>query len=116
MAIENLTEQVLLVTLPSQPQASSDIEHATRDVTADNPRHVVIDFSAVEVMASSTISELLIIENHLHDINRQLVLCSAPPKIRELIKCVGLESLFRFANDQFAALEILGEYSYQGPE
>lgn len=113
MAIENLTDQVLLVTLPSRPQVSSDIERATRAVT-DEPRHVIIDFSLVEVMASSTISELLILENHLHEVNRQLVLCSAPRHIKDLIMCVGLQSLFRFAEDQFGALELLSEYKYLG--
>ncbi|MBN1362882.1 MAG: STAS domain-containing protein [Sedimentisphaerales bacterium] len=114
MAIENLSEQVLLVTLPKRPQTSSDINRATHVVTAQEPRHVIIDFSQVEVMSSSTISELIIIENHLHELDRQLVLCSAPRKIRELIKCVGLESLFRFADNQFSALEMLSEYRYLG--
>ncbi len=114
MALENLTEEVLLVTLPRRPQTSSDIDRAIRAVTFTHPRHVIIDFSVVEIMASSTISELLIIENHLHELNRQLILCSTPSKIRKLLKCVGLESLFRFADDQLAALEILSEYEYLG--
>jgi anti-anti-sigma regulatory factor len=107
MAIQDLTGQVLLVTLPKRPQSSSEIERATRMVGRQEPRHVVIDFSLVEIIPSSTISELIIIENHLHEINRQLVLCSVPPKIRELLTRVGLQSLFRFADDQSAALELL---------
>ena len=107
MGIQDLTEQVLLVMLPRRPQASSDIERTTRMVSFTEPRHVIIDFSRVEVMSSSTISELILIENHLHDIERQLVLCSIPRKIQELLKCVGLQSFFRFADDQFAALQLL---------
>ncbi len=114
MAVENLTEHVLLVTLSKRPQACSDIARATRAVGIATRHHVVIDFSRVESMASSTISELIILENHLHDIDRHLILCSAPPKIRELIRCVGLESLFRFADDQVAALELLSEPARAG--
>lgn len=115
MAIENLTEHILLVTLPARPQASSDINEATNAITMDTPRHVILDFSRVEVMASSTISELLLIENHVHELNRQLVLCSVPRKVCELIACVGLEGLFRFADNQLAALQLLTEYAYMEP-
>ena len=111
MATSNLTEQVLLITLPSRPQASSDIERATRKITAKAPRHVIIDFSQVQIVSSSTISELLIIENHLHELNRHLILCCLPQKIETLLTSVGLQSLFQIANDSLEAFEML-EVSY----
>ena len=103
----NLTEQVFLITLPSRPQASSDIERATRKITAATPRHVVFDNQQVQIISSSTISELLIIENHLHELNRQLVLCRVPEKIQALLISVGLQSLFQIANDSLEAFEML---------
>jgi anti-anti-sigma regulatory factor len=107
MSAENLTEQVLLVTLPRQPQSSSDIQHATSLLSLAERRHVIIDFSSVEILPSSTISELIIIENRLHEIDRQLVLCGTPHKIRELLRRVGLASLFHFVDNRDAALQLL---------
>lgn len=107
MATSNLTEQVLLITLPSHPQASSDIQRATRKITARTPRHVIIDFSQVQIISSSTVSELLIIENHLHELNRRLILCCVPAKIQALLISVGLQSLFQIANDSLEAFEML---------
>ena len=109
MGTQNLTAQVLLITLPRQPQASSDIQRTTSLVGLKECCHVIIDFSSVHIMPSSTISELIIIENRLHEIDRQLVLCGVPHKIQELLARVGLCSLFRFADDQAAALQLLGE-------
>jgi anti-anti-sigma regulatory factor len=114
MGTENLRDDVLLVTLPRQPQASSDIEQATRMITFGAPCHVIIDFSLVEVMPSSTISELIIIENHLHERDRQLVLCSVPHRIQELLVRIGVQSLFRLADDQLGALQLLDRCSCPG--
>lgn len=114
MATSILTEHVLLITLPSRPQASSDIEQATRRISAEEPQHVIIDFSQVEIVASSTISELLIIDNHLHELNRRLVLCCLPPMIRTLLRSVGLQSLFQVAEDAAAALEMI-ERDFSAP-
>jgi anti-anti-sigma regulatory factor len=107
MSTESLTEHILLLTLPRRPQSSCDIHRATAQVSLTDRRHVIIDFSSVEIMPSSTISELIIIENRLHEVGRQLVLCRVPHKIRELLVRVGLASLFRFAENQEEALELL---------
>ena len=111
MAISNLTEQVLLITLPSRPQASSDIEQAAQEITADAPQHVIIDFSQVRIVSSSTVSELLIIENHLHELNRHLILCCLPPRVQKLLESVGLQGFFQVADDSLGALELLEKCS-----
>ena len=107
MSIVNLTEHVLLIRLPRKPQSSSDIQRTTAQVSLTERHHVIIDFSSVEIMPSSTISELIIIENRLHEVDRQLVLCCVPYKIRELLVRVGLANLFRFADDRDEASELL---------
>jgi anti-anti-sigma factor len=107
MGVQNLTEEIVLVTLPKQPQGDSEIERATRMIHTDGAHHVIIDFSLVDMISSSTISELIIIENELHEVDRQLVLCSVPQKIQRLLTQVGLQSLFRCADNEFAALQLL---------
>jgi len=105
MGMQYLGEQALLVTLPREPHLGNELEITIRLTGAHPTRDVVVDFSLVDMMSSGTLSELMILEKQLGEQNRQLVLCSVPASIREIFRRVGLSSLFRFADDQFAALQ-----------
>ena len=105
MGIQYLSDQALLVTLPKEPHLGNDIEIAIRLTSGSGARDVIVDFSLVTIMPSGTLSELMTLERQLGDSGRQLVLCSVRPPIREVFTRVGLGGLFRFAEDQFAALQ-----------
>ena len=107
MGIQYLAEQALLVTLPSEPHLGNELEVAIRMTTADADRDVIVDFSLVTIMPSGTLSELMILERELSDNNHELILCSVPRSIRQIFTRVGLAGLFRFAEDQFAAMQSL---------
>ncbi|MHC4518154.1 MAG: STAS domain-containing protein [Planctomycetota bacterium] len=107
MGIQYLSEQALLVTLPKEPHLGNELEIAIRMTSTHAKRDVIIDFSLVTIMPSGTLSELMILERQLGDFGRQLVLCAVPRSIRQIFNRVGLGGLFRFAADQFAALQSL---------
>jgi anti-anti-sigma regulatory factor len=107
MGIQNLTQDVVLVTLPSQPHAGSDLEFVTRLTRSNRARDVIVNFSLVEMMPSSTICQLMVLERALNEVGHQLVLCSLPTTILGIFRRVGLHGLFRFADDEFAALQSL---------
>jgi anti-anti-sigma regulatory factor len=113
--MQYLSQQVLLVTLPREPHLGNELEIAIRMSMPNAMRDVIVDFSLVGIMPSGTLSELMILERQLGDADRQLVLCSVPHHIRELFSRVGLGGLFRFAEDQFAALQSF-EHSRCGDE
>ena len=109
MAIQNLSEHVLLITLPAEPQsAGTEAEMAMRSAGARPDCDVIVDFSLVEIMSSATLCNLLILERHVeHDGP------AAHPVLRPRQDCqassrrVGLHKLFRFADDEFAAVQSL---------
>jgi anti-anti-sigma factor len=105
MGIQNLTKDVLLVTLPKEPQTGSDLEFVTRLANSNRARDAIVDFSLVEIMPSSTICQLMVLERALNQAGHQLVLCSLSPTIHGIFRRVGLSGLFRFAHDEFAALQ-----------
>lgn len=107
MGIQYLAEEALLVTLPGEPHLGNELEIAMRMTSADAQRHVIVDFSLVKIMPSGTLSELMILERQLEDHDRQLILCAVPRTIRQVFTRVGLGGLFRFADDQFAAMQSL---------
>ncbi len=107
MPIQSLTDEILLVTLPKQPQFVSEVERATHMIAGDKPRHVIVDFSLVDRLLSPQITELIVLESELHEVDRQLILCCVAPKVSRLLTQASLHSLFRFADSEFAALQML---------
>lgn len=105
--MQQLSERVLLVTLPAEPQSGNETETMLRCAGARRDCDVIVDLSLVEIMSSATLCSLLILERLMNASDRQLVLCSVPPDIMGVFTRVGLHKLFRFANDDFAALQAL---------
>jgi anti-anti-sigma regulatory factor len=114
MATQNLSEQILLVSLPAEPQTSRDLEVVARSTHPAFDRDVIVDFSLVEVLPSATICHLIVLERVLSAAGRQLVLCSVGPEVKGTFRRVGLHKLFRFADDEPAAVQALdrGPYPY----
>jgi anti-anti-sigma regulatory factor len=107
MAIQNLSSHVLLITLPKEPQSGNELEMAAHAARSGPDRDVIVDFSLVEAMPAGTICNLIILERLLNASGRQLVLCSVSPVVTVAFKRVGLGKLFRFAEDEFTALQSL---------
>ncbi|HON90725.1 MAG TPA: STAS domain-containing protein [Sedimentisphaerales bacterium] len=109
MAIQNLSEQVLLITLPAEPQSSKELEVMVRSARAGLECDVIVDFSLVEILSSATLCNLMILERLVSANDRQLILCSVPKNIAGIFTRVGLDKLFRFAEDEFAAAQSLDQ-------
>ena len=107
MAIHNLSEHALLITLPQEPDRSGELETAARLTTPRVNRHVIVDFTRVETMSSVTICGLIILNRLLSTAGRKLILCSVPPNIVAIFRRVGLLKLLQFATDKAAALQCL---------
>ena len=107
MAIHNLSEHTMLITLPQEPDRSSELETAARLTTPRINRHVVVDFTRVETMSSVTICGLIILNRLLSTMGRKLILCSVPPSIVAIFRRVGLLKLLQFAEDKAAAVQCL---------
>ncbi len=108
MGVQQPSEQILLITLPRETRTCNELEIAI-GMTSEAPRsHVIVDFSAAQVLSSAMLSQLLILERQLDAFDRRLILCSVPFNILELFKCVGLQALFQFADNREAAMESLG--------
>ena len=56
MAILNLSEHVLLVTLPAEPQSTEDLETVMQLTRARSDCDVIVDFSLAEILSSATLA------------------------------------------------------------
>jgi anti-anti-sigma regulatory factor len=115
MATQNLSEHVLLITLPAEPQLSRDLEVVAQSMRPAFDCDVIVDFSLVEVLPSATICHLIVLERALSAAGRELVLCSVSPDVRAVFRRVGLHKLFRFADDELAAVQSLDRSEHVYP-
>jgi anti-anti-sigma regulatory factor len=104
MASEKLSDDVLVVALSKEPQLRHELEAINDTITDDGDYDVVADFAGVEILTSSSISNLVILHNLLRERGRKLVLCNVALPTRGLFHVVGLEGFFDYADDKFAAL------------
>jgi anti-anti-sigma factor len=106
MGIENLSEGVVVVTLPVESQIIvRELKIVNEMVSNRDDCDVVIDFSNVEILTSSGISNLMILRELLRESGRQLILCSVSSATMGIFTVAGLEEVFEFADDKPAALE-----------
>ncbi len=106
MGIKNLLKDVLLVVLPSKnPKITNELKAVNEAVSKKKgKRDVIIDFSRVEIMNSSNISNLLILHNLLQNSGHQLIFCNVATVTKCIFVVAGLDKVFDFTDDQPAAL------------
>lgn len=107
MAIQNLSESVLLVTLPKEPQWADDLFTIHKAVSDEADSDVVVDFSDVEILTSESICRLMMLNTLLDSFGHQVVLCGLPAMVRNVFARLGLTDVFAFAPDKDSALKVI---------
>ena len=105
MGIQNLSENVLLVTLPEQPNQTGELETVNKLFSDGCEQDVIVDFYQVKMLTSECICSLMILDRLLNGLGHKLVLCNLSSEIREIFTRTGLETSFHFADDDYAALQ-----------
>ncbi|MBN2180280.1 MAG: anti-sigma factor antagonist [Sedimentisphaerales bacterium] len=106
MGIQNLMENTVYLELPADGIRMSDELKALNDTVSDRDDcDVIIDFSRVEIINSSNISNLLILRGLLQNRGRKLILCGVSTITKCIFVVAGLAEVFVFIDDKSAALE-----------
>ncbi len=108
MCIENWSESVILVSLPSEPGMADLLEDVVVLVDGRDDCDVVLDCSTVERMGCSSYRQLLELDGMLDSYGHQLVLCGSQAKVKEAFASSGFAGALKFADDRFTALARLG--------
>lgn len=112
MGIQNLSTNVLLITLPEQPQLEDELEKVNKGLSDEFNCNVVVDFYKVQILTSGTISNLVTLNRMLKDSGQLLVLCNVPSNIERIFTRLGLKKVFEFAKDELAALQYIRSESH----
>ena len=104
MGIQNWSEDILLVDLPSEPDMGEELKTVITAVRDRGDCDVVVDFTNVDIITSSSLSKLLKLRKLLGDCNHRLVFCSVAAATKGVFTVTGLDGVFEFAADKFVAL------------
>jgi len=104
MGIQDWSEDVILVDLPQEPEMGEELKTVTEMVRNRGNCDVVIDFSSVDIVTSSSLSKLLKLRKLLTDCGHQLVFCNVAAATKGIFTITGLDGIFEFAEDKFVAL------------
>ncbi|MEE9370658.1 MAG: STAS domain-containing protein [Sedimentisphaerales bacterium] len=107
MGIQNWSEDIILVDLPQEPNMGDELKTVTEMVLDRGDCDVVIDFSSVDIVTSSSLSKLLKLRKMLADCSHRLVCCNVAAATRGIFTVTGLDGIFELADDKFVALASL---------
>lgn len=104
MGIQNWSDEILLVDLPQEPDVQDELNSVIDTVRNRGDCDVVIDFSKVDIITSSSLSKFLRLRKLLADCGKRLVFCNVAPATKGVFAVTGLNDIFEFVNDKFIAL------------
>lgn len=107
MGIQNWSEDIILVDLPAEPDMGDELKTVTGMVRDRGDCEVVIDFSNVDIVTSSSLSKLLRLRKLVGDCGHRLVFCSVAPATKGIFTVTGLDGVFEMVDDKFVALASL---------
>ena len=102
MALEQWSENIVILHLSDDPQFAEDMQGLGAHVSKN--RGIVLDFAGVRYVNSSNISQLLKLRKQLITTDAKLVLCSVNTQVWGVFLITGLDKIFEFADNLFTAL------------
>lgn len=107
MGIQDWSENTILVDLSGEPEMGNELITVTKMVRDRGDCDVVIDFSDVDIITSSSLAELLKLRKMLSDGGHKLVFCSVTEATKGIFMITGIDGNFNFANDKSEVLASL---------
>jgi anti-sigma B factor antagonist len=86
--------------------ASNDLEpELTRLVTEEGTTRFLLDLGKVELVTSSAIVQLIMLNSALANSGARLILCSLRPEVYDVFSMMKLDTLFQIEDDEVSALD-----------
>lgn len=79
MGIQNWSEDIVLVDMPLEPEMGEELKTITQIIRDRGDCEVVIDFSRVDIITSSSLSKLLRLKKLVSDCGHRLIFCNVAP-------------------------------------
>jgi len=107
MDIRQLERDTRLILLPAEPQLRREIAGVRRQLERMRGSHLIVDFSRVEIITSPSIGDLLLLQKVVLDRGGRMICCNLRFVTKCILRTVGLDLHFEFAEDKPKALQTL---------
>jgi anti-anti-sigma factor len=110
MGIQNWSEDTIFIDLHREPTMRDELRTVTDIVHDRGDCNVILDFSAVDIITSSSLSALLKLRQSLTDNGHRLIFCDIQAFTKKAFEVTGLDGIFELADDKdvlFANLQSL---------
>ncbi len=107
MGIQNWSKDILLTDLPAEPEIGEELKNVIEIIQKDGNSDVIVDFSNVDIVTSSTLTKLLKLRKMMAGSGHQLIFCCVTPATRGIFTVTGLDGVFYTVDDKFTALASL---------
>ena len=107
MGIQNWSEDIVLVDLPQEPQLGEELKSVTEVFRDRGNCDVVLDFSDIDIVTSSSLSKLLKLRKLAADCGHRVIFCNVAAATRGIFTVTGLDGVFELVDDKFVALASL---------
>ena len=106
MWIESLKDKtfVIYIAVSREPELQRELEIINKIVHGRSDCNVIISLANIEMLTSSSLGRLISLHNSLSEKNCKLILCRLNLPTKGIFVTAGLNKLFNFAEDVFAAM------------
>ncbi|MGE5293967.1 MAG: hypothetical protein ACM3VT_04000 [Solirubrobacterales bacterium] len=109
MNIRKLEPDVLYVSLPDEPQLRPELALVRHHLAEIQDKDLVVDFSRVEIITSASIGDLMLLHRLVTVGGGRVALCGMRLVTKCILRTVGVDVCFDFAEDSVKALKALHE-------
>ena len=107
MDVQLLEPDVLFASLPAEPHLQPELKLLWTGLAEREPLHLILDLSRVEIVSSPSLGSLLLLRQRQSERAVRLVLCNVQLATRTILRVVGLDAVFEYADDRPDALRVL---------
>ena len=109
MEIKAWSDETVVINLAREPAMGDDLAAVAEIVRNRQDCDVIIDFSDVDIITSSSLSMLLKLRKLLMKYGRRLALCNVKAATRGIFAVTGLAGVFEVIDDKSAVLAGSGQ-------
>ena len=107
MGIQNWSDDIVVVDLPAEPQLGEELKNVISIARERGDCEVVLDFSEVDIVTSSSLSKLLKLRKLLGDCGQKMIMSNVAPATKGIFTVTGIDTVFDIVDDKFIALASL---------
>ncbi len=93
-------------------EIAQELDHL---IESQNSKKLLLDFTEVTFFSSSALGILVTLSKKMAKIDGELVICALAAELVKVFKITNLDKLFKFADDEDQALQMLGVTPVAGP-